>query len=801
MQSSDKKPSTVANTNSNANAKRKLRKEKNEKNSYKKNVSSDDDISSEEDDEDEEQEPEPEVKEKEKFDKKKYIEMLADMFPSRHMTERLKQMKKNDKVTNNKNVTNNKVTNNKVTNNKVTNNKDTNNKIAKKSEAFKKWANHVKSNRRVEPNKKASEVSVVKRRRLNKAIVSESEETSEAEEEVDEAKESEEAEEEDDSSYKEEEEEDDDSSYKEEASEEEDDSDSSYREEEEEEDDEEDYEDECTDDEEDEEEEYDSDGEKIISSGKVNVNNPGRLDTKYNIILSVGNPMARRNNQDDYFQDDDAAEEEETEEKMKDENENTLIVYNEKEAEALASLKKMISSLTEKEKKNKTIVKMLTDFEKREKAYNKGLEKHIAKLKEKNTRKLSNLMSEKNVMNDVKYFHEKMSVEEQYKVLKQMLEIKSHNIIVKPYRLALLDADIPVQYKAIAYKKINTLKYMEQGGGEYYKIKNWVDTFMQIPFGKTKNLPVTIEDGVEKCHDFMEKANKILDEAVYGLDDVKLQIMQMVGQWISNPKAMGTAIAIKGPMGTGKTSLVKEGISKILGREFAFIALGGATDSSFLEGHSYTYEGSSWGKIVDILVKCQSMNPVIFFDELDKVSDTAKGEEIIGILTHLTDTTQNSKFHDKYFSELEFDLSKCLFIFSYNDERKVNPILKDRMYRIETKGYESAEKFVISKDYLLPKICEQVKFAKDDIVIPEETIKYLIANHTDEEQGVRNLKRCLEIIYTKLNLYRLMKPGSNLFKKEMSLDIKFPMTITVDIVDKLIKKNENENWTHRIMYM
>ena len=94
-----------------------------------------------------------------------------------------------------------------------------------------------------------------------------------------------------------------------------------------------------------------------------------------------------------------------------------------------------------------------------------------------------------------------------------------------------------------------------------------------------------------------------------------------------------------------------------------------------------------------------------------------------------------------------------------------------------------------------------MKFAKEDIVIPEETIKYLIANHTDGEQGVRNLKRCLEIVYTKLNLYRLMKPGSNLFKKEMSLDIKFPMVITTDVVDKLIKKNENDNWTHRMMYL
>ena len=112
----------------------------------------------------------------------------------------------------------------------------------------------------------------------------------------------------------------------------------------------------------------------------------------------------------------------------------------------------------------------------------------------------------------------------------------------------------------------------------------------------------------------------------------------------------------------------------------------------FLEGHSYTYEGSSWGKIVDILIQSKCMNPVIYFDELDKISDTPKGEEIIGILTHLTDTTQNPQYHDKYFSGIDFDLSKVLFIFSYNDDKKINPILKDRMYTIETKGYNTKEK-------------------------------------------------------------------------------------------------------------
>ena len=161
-------------------------------------------------------------------------------------------------------------------------------------------------------------------------------------------------------------------------------------------------------------------------------------------------------------------------------------------------------------------------------------------------------------------------------------------------------------------------------------------------------------DGKEKCQTFMEKAQEQLDGAVYGLEDAKMQIMQMMGQWISNPHSVGTAIAIHGPMGTGKTTLVKEGISKVLNRPFTFIALGGATDSSFLEGHSYTYEGSSWGKIVDILIQSKCMNPVIYFDELDKISDTPKGEEIVGILTHLTDITQNPQYHDKYFSGIDF---------------------------------------------------------------------------------------------------------------------------------------------------
>jgi ATP-dependent Lon protease len=324
---------------------------------------------------------------------------------------------------------------------------------------------------------------------------------------------------------------------------------------------------------------------------------------------------------------------------------------------------------------------------------------------------------------------------------------------------------------------------------------------MKIPFNKYNNLPITIENGLDECHNFIENAKKTLDDAVYGLNDAKMQIMQMLGQLLTNPKSIGTAIAIHGPPGTGKTSLVKEGISKILDRPFAFIALGGATDSSFLEGHSYTYEGSTWGKIVQIMIDSKCMNPVIYFDELDKISDTPRGDEIAGILTHLTDTSQNSQFHDKYFAEINFDLSKCLFIFSYNDENKVNSILKDRMYRIETTGYNLKQKSCIGNNYLLPKIREQIKFSADDIIIPEESLHHIIENHCNKEDGVRNLKRCLEIIHTKLNLYRLMKPGKNLFEEELSLKVEFPFTVTKDIIDKLIKRKSDNISAMHSMYL
>ena len=129
----------------------------------------------------------------------------------------------------------------------------------------------------------------------------------------------------------------------------------------------------------------------------------------------------------------------------------------------------------------------------------------------------------------------------------------------------------------------------------------------------------------------MTEARATLDKCTYGMESSKIQMMTLLSTMITNPTSAGRVIAVQGPMGTGKTTLIKEGLSRILNREFAMIALGGATGASFLEGHEYTYDGAKWGQIAQILMNAKTMNPVIFFDELDKVSETAHGQEIINV--------------------------------------------------------------------------------------------------------------------------------------------------------------------------
>ena len=454
----------------------------------------------------------------------------------------------------------------------------------------------------------------------------------------------------------------------------------------------------------------------------------------------------------------------------------------------LVETKKFLTEKLKKKPDSKSLLKSLADCK-------DSIKQLVKKTRSENTKdyhKLVNAPKQK-AESEMEFFKKKLSNKEQRRIMNDLEEINKHIMIDRPYRLALLQSKIPTKYKATVMQKLNLLKSMDTCDSEYFKLKNWVDQFMRIPFGKYAILDVNMAHGLDACQGFMDNSMKILNECAYGLVDAKMQILQMIGQWIANPSAMGTAIALKGPMGTGKTTLAKYGISKILNRSFSLVPLGGATDEAVFVGSPYVYEGSGQGIITKILSANQEMNPCILFDELDKLGEGEKGREIVGILTHMTDSTQNDQFHDKYFPDVDFDISRAVLLFSYNDESMVNPILKDRMYSIQTKGYDTKEKITIANDYLLPKIREQVNFKKEDVIIPDATLEYIITNAglTKSEDGVRNLKRCLEVIHTKLNLFRLVSDNSdNLFTKNIDLKVKFPFTVTKKDVDALIKTEE-----------
>ena len=283
-----------------------------------------------------------------------------------------------------------------------------------------------------------------------------------------------------------------------------------------------------------------------------------------------------------------------------------------------------------------------------------------------------------------------------------------------------------------------------------------------------------------KCErkEYIQNATNILDEAVYAQNDAKQELLRIIAQWI-NGEMKGYCLGFEGPPGTGKTSLAKKGISSCLknefgeNRPFAFISLGGSSNGSVLEGHSYTYVGSTWGKIVDVLIETQCMNPIIYFDELDKISKTEHGKEIIGILTHLTDSSQNDEFYDKYFAGVKIDLSRVLFIFSYNDFTKLDPILADRIHRVKFNHLTNNDKIHIINNYLLPELLETVGFKKDNMIFPDQIIIYLIQNYTFEA-GIRKLKQKIFEIIREINLKFIMGKYT-----------KFPITITKEIIDNI----------------
>jgi len=360
----------------------------------------------------------------------------------------------------------------------------------------------------------------------------------------------------------------------------------------------------------------------------------------------------------------------------------------------------------------------------------------------------------------------------------------------------ILSMKLPNETRAMVLAKYNTLQSMDPGAGEYYKLRSWLEKVTALPLGLYKEVPVRIADGQETCGAFMEKARRALGEAIYGQEESKLQILQFIASKIANPDARGLSLLLAGPPGIGKTSLIKNGIAKALGWPFQFISLGGDSDASTYMGHQLVYEGSHCGKIVNSVIGAKSMSMILMFDELDKISSTAKGEEVQNLLVHLTDPVQNGEFEDKYLSGIPLDLSKVLFTFSANDLGKIDRVLMDRMVVIELKGYSAKEKIAIAENFLLPTALKDLNL-DEKVGISKEVLEHVLTNYAHEEAGVRELKRCIETIAQKVNMLRIFNTKDLPFH---IANFTLPFVVKKEHVDLFLKKKAGVDPSLQRMY-
>ena len=277
-------------------------------------------------------------------------------------------------------------------------------------------------------------------------------------------------------------------------------------------------------------------------------------------------------------------------------------------------------------------------------------------------------------------------------------------------------------------KEADKLTKLPPASQEAFVIKNYLDTVLDLPWGKYSKAKISIE-----------KAEAILEKDHYGLKKVKERILEFLAVHMLNPEIKGQIICLAGPPGIGKTSIAKS-IAKAMGRKYARVSLGGVRDEADIRGHRKTYVGAMPGRIITALQQAGMANPLILFDEIDKLCSDIKGDPSSAMLEVL-DGEQNNAFRDHYI-EVPFDLSKAVFITTANNVSAIPAPLLDRMEVIELPSYTAEEKFHIAKEHLIPKQLKEHGLKASQLKIADDAIHDVIGYYT-KEAGVRSLERCI----------------------------------------------------------
>ena len=301
----------------------------------------------------------------------------------------------------------------------------------------------------------------------------------------------------------------------------------------------------------------------------------------------------------------------------------------------------------------------------------------------------------------------------------------------------------PEEVKRKLSNELQRYEYTPASSPEISMIRTYIDTLLSLPYNQSSTEETS-----------KDKIRKELDKTHYGLEDVKTRIIEYAVLKKNNPDLENPIICLVGAPGIGKTSIART-IATALKRKFTKISLGGLNDSSELIGHRRTYLGSAPGKIISSLIKCETNNPVILLDEVDKLVKDYKGDPA-SVLLDILDSKQNKDFTDNYIEEA-FDLSKCLFILTANDAKEIPSILRDRLELIYLPSYTIYDKKDIASMYLLNTICSKYN---TKLEINEDVILDIIKYYT-MESGVRELNRLLDKVvrYLVINKIKEITPS------------------------------------------